>query len=138
MRDSYASARIVNASAEDLSFIPGKSVDYVLTDPPYADVVRYYERSFVRNAWLGFEMKHSSGEYPVMMREALGEINRVLKPGKHLSVLLKGTSQKFRDEFVSLAKNVGLSYESADLEHLGYGDMRSKPDDHVLNFLSSL
>lgn len=102
MGDSYASARIVNASAEDLSFIPDNSVDYVLTDPPYADVIRYYERSFVRNAWLGFETKRSSCEYPAMMQKALKEMNRVLKPGKYLSVLLKGTSQEFRDEFVTV------------------------------------
>ncbi|MFC1715813.1 DNA methyltransferase [Candidatus Poribacteria bacterium] len=50
--DMYASARIVNASAENLTFIPDNSVDYVFTDPPYADVVRYYaEFCQERVAW---------------------------------------------------------------------------------------
>ncbi len=134
----YASARIVNASAEDLAFIPNDSMDYVLTDPPYADIVRYYERSFVRNAWLGFKIGASQVEYPAMMQKVLREVNRVLRPGKHLSVLLKGTSQEFRDEFVGLAENAGLTHESTDQEHLGYGNKQDRPADHVLNFMSSV
>ncbi len=138
--DFYASgggASIFKASAEDLAFIPDNSIDYVLTDPPYADLVRYYERSFVRNAWLGFENEYSTKEYAIMMRGALREISRVLKPDGCVSVLLKGTSQQLRDQFVGLAEGAGLACEGVEIENLGYGDTRGKPADHVLNFATN-
>jgi 16S rRNA G966 N2-methylase RsmD len=133
----YASgeiASILKASAEDLAFIPDNSIDYVLTDPPYADLIRYYERSFVRNVWLGFENEYFPKEYTTMMRGALCEMSRVLKPEGYVSVLLKGTSQQFRDEFVGLAEAAGLAYKGVEIENLGYGDTRGKPADHVINF----
>jgi 16S rRNA G966 N2-methylase RsmD len=138
--DFYASggvASIFRASAEDLAFIPDNSIDYVLTDPPYADLVRYYERSFVRNAWLGFENEYSPKEYATMMRRSLREISRVMKPDGYLSVLLKRTSQQFRDEFVGLAEGAGLACKGVEIENLGYGDTRGKPADHVLNFANN-
>ncbi len=136
--DFYASGstiRILRGSAENLTFIPDNSIDYVLTDPPYADLVRYYERSFVRNAWLNFENKSLPKEFPVMMQGALQEIHRMLKTGRRLSVLLKGTSQQFRDEFVALAESAGLMHKNTDLEHLGYSNTQHEPTDHVLNFV---
>jgi hypothetical protein len=134
--DSYTSGKIVNASAEDMTFIPENSVDYVLTDPPYACEIRYHERSFVRNTWLGFESKYPPKEYVPMMQQALLEIHRVLKPQGHLSVLLRGTEDEFRDELVSLARNARLTHEKTDLEFLGYGDRPGEPADHVLNFVN--
>jgi len=134
--DSRRTVKILRASAENLTFIPDRSIDYVLTDPPYADLVRYYERNFVRNAWLGFESDHSSEEYPVMIRSALMEVHRVLKPGRRLSVLLKETSRQFRDEFVALAEDAGLMHKITDLEYLGYSNTQQEPTDHALNFVN--
>jgi 16S rRNA G966 N2-methylase RsmD len=137
--DFYASgnvARILRASADSLTFIYDNSIDYTLTDPPYADAIRYCERNFVRNTWLGFETECSE-EYSAMMRGALRETHRVLKPGRYLSVLLKGTSQQFRDEFASIAGSAGFIHRSTEMERLGYGDTRGEPSDHVLNFVKS-
>ena len=72
-----------------------------------------------------------------MMRGALREMSRVLKPGRYVSVLPKGTSQQFRDEFVGLAEGAGLACKSVEIENLGYGDTRGKPADHVLNFANN-
>jgi hypothetical protein len=127
--------RVLRASADDLAFIQDNSIDYTLTDPPYADAISYCDRNLVRNAWLGFESERSSEEYSALMQKALREINRVLKQGRYLSVLLKGTSQQFQGEFVALAESAGLRHKSTDLVNLGYGDMPRGASDHVLNFV---
>jgi len=138
--DFFASRNAIEirkASADSLAFVPNSSIEYALTDPPYADVVRYYERNFVRNAWLGLESKHLPRKYPAMMEGALREIHRVLKPKRYLSVLLKGTSQEFRGKFVDLAESAGLAHKSTDREYLDYSDMHDEPADNVLNFVNS-
>ena len=71
-----------------------------------------------------------------MMQGALQEIHRMLKTGRRLSVLLKGTTQQFRDEFVALAESAGLMHKNTDLEHLGYSNTQHEPTDHVLNFVN--
>ena len=39
----------------NLSSIPSNSIDYIFTDPPYADKVQYGELNFVWEAWLDFD-----------------------------------------------------------------------------------
>lgn len=135
--DFNASASILNSSSENLASIADSSIDYVLTDPPYAETVKYNERNFVRNTWLRFEIRHAQQEYSTMIRQVLREINRVLKPGKHLSVLLKATSQEFRDKFTYIARSSGLELITVDSEHLGYVDIHRKPVDHILTFVNT-
>jgi adenine-specific DNA methylase len=48
-------------SAEDLAFIPSKSVDAVITDPPYYSNVQYAELSDFFYVWLRASL---AGEYP--------------------------------------------------------------------------
>ncbi len=67
-RASERSALILNRSSEHLPEIPAKSVDLVLTDPPYYDNLPYSELSDFYHVWLreilgaayvGFRRKHS-------------------------------------------------------------------------------
>ncbi len=93
-------------SSCDLSALPTNSVDYVFTDPPYADKVQYGELNFVWEAWLGLDTHWHDEEIIVneirgktetdwanMMRQALGETYRVLKPGRWLSLCYHDTSE---------------------------------------------
>lgn len=48
-------------SSEDLSFLPNKSVDAVITDPPYFDNVQYSELADFFYVWLRLALKD---EYP--------------------------------------------------------------------------
>ncbi|MGB9776187.1 MAG: DUF1156 domain-containing protein [Anaerolineae bacterium] len=48
-------------SSEDLSFIPDRSVDAVITDPPYFDNVQYSELADFFYVWLRLGLK---GDYP--------------------------------------------------------------------------
>ena len=92
-------------SATNLADIQSGSTDYIFTDPPYADKVQYGELNFVWEAWLGLdthwhdaeiivndERAKSETDWAVMMREAMAECYRVLKPGRWLSLCYHDTS----------------------------------------------
>ena len=47
-----AEGLVTMADARQLD-LPGDSIDYIFTDPPYADAVQYGELNFVWESWLG-------------------------------------------------------------------------------------
>ena len=53
---------ISTQNAYDLSEIPGGSIDYVFTDPPYGGTIQYGELSIVWEAWLGFDQNWHNEE----------------------------------------------------------------------------
>lgn len=86
-------------SAVSLEEIESNTIDYIFTDPPYAGNYQYGELNFVWEAWLGFDTDWHEGEIIVnetrgktdedwarMMRQAMGECYRVLKPGRWVSL----------------------------------------------------
>jgi DNA modification methylase len=42
-------------SADELKSIPKNSIDYIYTDPPYADILSYSELNIVYESWLGMK-----------------------------------------------------------------------------------
>ena len=68
-------------SAEDLSFLPLKSVDAVITDPPYCDNVMYGELADFFYAWQRLALKDSYPWYrpPYTPKRSEGEL--VVLPG---------------------------------------------------------
>ncbi|OWK45510.1 DNA methyltransferase [Fimbriiglobus ruber] len=97
---------ISTQSACDLAAIPANSVDYIFTDPPYAEKVQYGELNFIWEAWQGFDTTWHSEEIIVngvrghtealwadMMRRSMSECYRVLKPGRWLSLCYHDTSE---------------------------------------------
>jgi len=98
-------ACISTQSATALAEIPDGSVDYVFTDPPYGGAVQYAELNFVWEAWLGLNSNWHDHEIIVnktrgksdaywadMMRQAMRQCHRVLKPGRWLSLCYHDTS----------------------------------------------
>ncbi|MCA1959902.1 MAG: hypothetical protein LDL33_03820 [Desulfomonile sp.] len=98
-------ACISTQSATSLAQIPDESIDYIFTDPPYGGVVQYAELNFVWEAWLGLSTEWHNHEIIVnktrgksdmfwadMMRQAMGECHRVLKPDRWLSLCYHDTS----------------------------------------------
>ncbi|MEW6137959.1 MAG: DNA methyltransferase [Thermodesulfobacteriota bacterium] len=90
---------ISTQSAAALHGIPDCSVDYIFTDPPYGGSIQYGELNFIWEAWLGFNTRWHEEEIVVnrsrgrtiedwaaMMRAALSECFRVLRPGRWLSL----------------------------------------------------
>jgi len=43
---------VLNKSSLELSEFEDNTVDYIITDPPYGDVIQYSELSFIWNSWL--------------------------------------------------------------------------------------
>src|SRR6266700_6901670 len=96
---------ISTQSGTDLFALPSNSVDYIFTDPPYADKVQYGELNFIWEAWLGFDTHwhedeiivnevrgKSEADWTAMMKQAMAECYRVLKPGRWLSLCYHDTS----------------------------------------------
>ncbi len=70
-----ANLLVLNQSSEDLPQIPDSTVDFVITDPPYADSVMYSELSDFFYAWLrtalGAEHPNFAAEHVDDSREAV-------------------------------------------------------------------
>jgi DNA modification methylase len=101
-RDVFISTQ----SSTRIDQVLSDSIDFIFTDPPYADKVQYGELNFVWEAWLGFDTHwhdeeiivnavrgKSETDWANMMRQAMRECFRVLKPGRWLSLCYHDTSE---------------------------------------------
>ncbi|MBI4318414.1 MAG: hypothetical protein HY675_07980 [Chloroflexi bacterium] len=97
---------ISTQSASSYNSIPEDSIDYIFTDPPYSWKVQYGESNFLWEAWLGFDTRwlddevivneyrgKSENDWMIMMKQAMSECYRVLKPGHWLSLCYHDTSE---------------------------------------------
>lgn len=90
------------ASADKLAHLADASVDYVFTDPPFGSNIFYSDMSLFHEAWLGTTTEngseavvHTTGarktgaaeRYASLLAGAFAEAFRVLKPGRHMSVV---------------------------------------------------
>ncbi len=94
------SRQVAISTASSLqSPIPDKSVDYIYTDPPFGDAIKYGDLNLLIEAWhnlfsmlenevLWDELKKKTlSVYSNMMRRAFAEYYRVLKPGRWMTVV---------------------------------------------------
>lgn len=97
LRDSFALVRgsrsrvVVHNQSSTAMLEPDRSVDYVFTDPPFADFIPYAEINQVNELWLGKRTDQTNeavmsaaqgkglSDYARLMGEVFGEIGRVLK-----------------------------------------------------------
>jgi len=117
-------------STEDvcnMSGIKANSIDYIFTDPPYADNVQYGELNFIWEAWLNFDTKWHDKEIIVndvrgktetdwanMMRQAIVECYRVLKPGRWLSLCFHHTDPHIWELTQDIMAEVGFLVDKSD------------------------
>ena len=103
------------------------SVDYIFTDPPYAEKVQYGELNFVWEAWLGFDTHWHDEEIIVnevrgktvddwrsMMSQAMAECYRVLKPGRWLSLCYHDTSEGTWEMVQDIMAEAGFVPDASD------------------------
>jgi 16S rRNA G966 N2-methylase RsmD len=118
---------ISTQSSTELSSVQSESVDYIFTDPPYADKVQYGELNFLWEAWLGFDTSWHDEEIIVnkvrgkteadwanMMRQAMAECYRVLKPGRWLSLCYHDTSEGTWALIQDIMAEVGFIADRSD------------------------
>ena len=84
--------------------IPGDSVDYIFTDPPFGENIYYADLNFLVESWHGVSTasaneaivdqakKKGVHEYQDLMRHCFAEYNRVLKPGRWMTVVFSNSS----------------------------------------------
>ena len=114
-------------SATALENVPDAIVDYVFTDPPYGESLQYAELNFLWETWLrqftdwsqDCVMNYVHGKdlafYQRMMTGALGEMFRVLKPGRWASVVFHNTQDEVWQAIQSAAQEAGFELASVTM-----------------------
>jgi hypothetical protein len=114
-------------SSTDLTIMPANSIDYIFTDPPYAGNVQYGELNFIWEAWLDFDThwhNHeivvnetrgmSDNDWAFLMKKALTECHRVLKPGHWISLCYHDTSEGTWQLLQDLMAEIGFVSENLE------------------------
>ena len=76
------------ADARNLNFISDKSIDFICTHPPYANIIKYSED--IENDLSHLEVK----DFLIEMEKVASESYRVLKKDKFCAILMGDTRQK--------------------------------------------
>ena len=110
---------VQTASATNSS-MPNESVDYIFTDPPFGANIMYSELNTVSESWLkvmtnNHEEAISNNtqhkglpEYQEIMTNCFKEYQRVLKPGKWMTVEFSNTSASFWNALQYAIKDAGF------------------------------
>lgn len=85
--DNNAKQRIKKCDARNLHFIKDEEIDFVLTHPPYADIVKYSEGKLEDD----LSNIHDIEVFVEEMGKVVKELFRVLKKGKYCAILMGDT-----------------------------------------------
>lgn len=89
---------VTNQSSTELFNIKSNSIDYIFIDPPFGSNLMYSELNFIWESWMGIFTNISSEaivnstqlkdihEYKNLMLNSFIQLNRVLKPGRWMTV----------------------------------------------------
>jgi hypothetical protein len=118
---------ISTQSATKLDAIPSSSIDYIFTDPPYSDNVQYGELNFIWEAWLDADTHwhgdeiivnqtrgRSEADWAAMMKLAMCECYRVLKPGRWMSLCYHDTSEGTWELVQDIMAEVGFLVDKSE------------------------
>jgi len=95
-------AAINTGTAAHLPLADG-SIDYIFTDPPFGENIYYADLNFLVEAWHGVttdakpeaiidKFKHKAlPDYQRLMQQCFAEYNRVLKPGRWMTVVFSNS-----------------------------------------------
>lgn len=82
-----AKQRIVKGDARNLNFIKNNEIDFVLTHPPYADIIKYSDGEIPED----ISGIHDINAFVDELEKVAIELYRVLKPGKYCAILIGDT-----------------------------------------------
>lgn len=111
----------VHNTLEVAEIIPENSVDYVFTDPPYGGAVPYAELCTLWALWKGFKINYDDEitinddknfqYYHQMLQAAFGNVYKVLKSGKYLTVTFHSTDIKVWNSIINAVVLAGFDLE---------------------------
>lgn len=93
-REDGGSASVYSQSSASVSQLEDRSIDYVITDPPYSDNVNYSELADFYYSWLRLGLK---SKYPQFIPESAPKMDEVIK-NKHRGK----TDEDFRDDLTNV------------------------------------
>ena len=111
---------VVQTTSATNSQLPDCSVDYIFTDPPFGANIMYSELNTVSESWLRVMTNNAEEaisnktqhkglpEYQEIMTRCFLEYNRVLKPGRWMTVEFSNTSAAFWNSLQYSIKNAGF------------------------------
>ena len=140
-------------SATSMPTVPSSSVDYIFTDPPFGSSIYYSEVNLLWEAWLQ-EFTDASNEavvhrqqdggtkrlpdYARLMEECFGEMYRVLKPGRWVSVVFHNSDDRVWQAIQGAAETIGFDLVNAmvfDKEQRSFKGIRGEKGlEKVTNF----
>ena len=88
--ENNARQRIQKCDARKMDFIKDNEVDFVLTHPPYADIIKYSEGKIEDD----LSNIHDIEDFTKNMGKVARELYRVLKPGKFCAILMGDTRRQ--------------------------------------------
>lgn len=114
LHSGKANVIVLQGSAQELlpAVLPERSVDYMLTDPPFGSAIQYLTLSTFWGTWLGFEFdytpelvvdtrrKKSRDDYYDGLLSVFSGLRRAAKPGGFLSVFCNDISGPYLHEML--------------------------------------
>lgn len=85
--ENNAWQKVVKRDARDLSKANDESIDFILTHPPYADIIKYSEGKLDND----LSNIHDIDKFVGKMEKVAKELYRVLKKGKYCAILIGDT-----------------------------------------------
>jgi DNA-directed RNA polymerase subunit RPC12/RpoP len=106
-------------SASDASQMLNDSVDYIFTDPPYADTMPFAALNAIYDYWFNVNPSYLTDEaigdrWTDIMDCFFKESFRVLKPGRWLTLCYHDTSEGTWEQVNDLARKAGFITDEAD------------------------
>ncbi len=82
-----AKQRVIKCDARNMSFIKNEEIDFILTHPPYVDIIKYSDGK------IGEDLSgiHNINDFVDEIEKVAKELFRVLKPGKFCAILMGDT-----------------------------------------------
>ncbi len=88
--ENKSKQRIRRCDARNLSFIKDEEIDFILTHPPYVDIIKYSEGKIKED----LSNIHDLDSFSEDMEKVAKELYRVLKKGKYCAILIGDTRRK--------------------------------------------
>jgi len=85
--DNKAKQRIIKCDARDMKFIKNEEIDFILTHPPYADIIKYSDGKIKED----LSNIHEVDEFVRQSGLVAKELYRVLRPQKYCAILIGDT-----------------------------------------------